>query len=282
VAGKKERRRRLARERYQRQQARRTQRARRGRTSTIIGVACVVVAGLGVGTYFLVAGGGKPASAASATPTATSSASAASTASSSPAATAAAQAAGPATHCAYTTSSPAARSVGVPSARPDGTAKYQATIVTNRGTVVIDLLNAKAACTVNSFVYLAGKSYFSNTTCHRLTTSGIYVLQCGDPTGTGSGGPGYKFADENLTGAIYTAGTLAMANAGPGTNGSQFFLVYRNSLALHPNYTPFGTVVKGLGIIQNVAKAGTDNANGPGDGHPKQKVVIERVTITKT
>jgi peptidyl-prolyl cis-trans isomerase B (cyclophilin B) len=108
------------------------------------------------------------------------------------------------------------------------------------------------------------------------------VLQCGDPTGTGSGGPGYKFADENLTGAIYTAGTLAMANAGPGTNGSQFFLVYQNSLALHPNYTPFGTVVKGLGIIQNVAKAGTDNANGPGDGHPKEKVVIERVTITKT
>jgi peptidyl-prolyl cis-trans isomerase B (cyclophilin B) len=282
VAGKKERQRRLARERYQRQQARRTQRARRGRTSTIIGVACVAVAGLGVGTYFLVSGGGKSASAASATPAATSSVSASAAASPSPVPTTAAQAAGPATHCAYTTSPPAARSVGVPPAKPDVTAKYQATIVTNRGTVVIDLLNAKAACTVNSFVYLAGKSYFSNTTCHRLTTSGIYVLQCGDPTGTGSGGPGYKFADENLAGAIYTAGTLAMANAGPGTNGSQFFLVYRNSLALHPNYTPFGTVVKGLGIIQNVAKAGTDNAQGPGDGHPKEKVVIQRVTITKT
>ena len=74
---------------------------------------------------------------------------------------------------------------------------------------------------------------------------------------------------------------VAMANSGPGTNGSQFFLVYRDSLALHPNYTPFGTVVKGLGIIQNVAKAGTDNANGPGDGHPKEKVVIERVIIKK-
>jgi peptidyl-prolyl cis-trans isomerase B (cyclophilin B) len=282
VAGKKERQRRLARERYQRQQARRIQRARRGRTSTIIGVACLAVVGLGVGTYFLVSGGGKSASAASATPAATSSVSASAAASPSPVPTTAAQAAGPATHCAYTTSPPAARSVGVPPAKPDVTAKYQATIVTNRGTVVIDLLNAKAACTVNSFVYLAGKRYFSNTTCHRLTTSGIYVLQCGDPTGTGSGGPGYKFADENLAGAIYTAGTLAMANAGPGTNGSQFFLVYRNSLALHPNYTPFGTVVKGLGIIQNVAKAGTDNANGPGDGHPKEKVVIERVTITKT
>jgi peptidyl-prolyl cis-trans isomerase B (cyclophilin B) len=108
------------------------------------------------------------------------------------------------------------------------------------------------------------------------------VLQCGDPTGTGSGGPGYKFASENLSGARYTAATVAMANAGPGTNGSQFFLVYRDSLTLHPDYTPFGTVVKGLRIIQNVAKAGTDNANGPGDGHPKKKVVIERVIIKKT
>jgi peptidyl-prolyl cis-trans isomerase B (cyclophilin B) len=107
------------------------------------------------------------------------------------------------------------------------------------------------------------------------------VLQCGDPTGTGQGGPGYQFASENLSGAKYTAGTVAMANAGPGTNGSQFFLVYRDSKLLQPDYTPFGTVVKGLGIIQNVAKAGTDNANGPGDGHPKEKVVIERVIIKK-
>ncbi len=160
-------------------------------------------------------------------------------------------------------------------------ATYRATIVTNRGDVIIHLLNAKATCTVNSFVYLAGKKYFKNTHCHRLTTSSIYVLQCGDPTGTGNGGPGYKFANENTAGARYTTGTVAMANAGPGTNGSQFFLVYRDSLSLHPDYTPFGTVVKGLRIIQNVAKAGTDNANGPGDGHPKEKVVIERVIIKK-
>ena len=110
-------------------------------------------------------------------------------------------------------------------------AKYQATIKTNRGTIVLDLLNHKATCTVNSFIYLAAKNYFNNTPCHRLTTAGIYVLQCGDPTGTGSGGPGYKFANENLAGAKYTQGTVAMANAGPGTNGSQFFLVYRNSHA---------------------------------------------------
>ena len=111
---------------------------------------------------------------------------------------------------------------------------------------------------------------------------GLHKPAGADRTGSGSGGPGYKFASENLSGARYTSGTVAMANAGPGTNGSQFFLVYRDSLSLHPDYTPFGTVVKGLGIIQNVAKAGTDNANGPGDGHPKERVVIERVIIKKT
>ncbi len=137
--------------------------------------------------------------------------------------------------------------------------------------MVIDLLNSKATCTVNSFVYLAGKKYFNNTHCHRLTTvSPLYVLQCGDPTGTGSGGPGYKFNDENLAGAKYTQGTVAMANSGPDTNGSQFFLVYKNS-TLAANYTPFGTVVKGLGIIQNVAKAGSDNANGQGMGTRRRK-----------
>jgi peptidyl-prolyl cis-trans isomerase B (cyclophilin B) len=281
VAGKKERQRRLARERYQRQQARRAVRAQRWRTGTIIGLVSCAVIGLGAGGYFLFAGGGKSA-AASASPKA--SATATGTATPSAAASAAAPVE-PATHCSYPASPPAARNVGVPPTTPDSKAAYRATIVTNRGNVVIDLLNAKATCTVNSFVYLAGKNYFRNTTCHRLTTSSIYVLQCGDPTGTGTGGPGYTFGSENLAGATYPQGTIAMAHpggqAGDTENGSQFFIVYRNT-SLPADYTPFGTVVKGLGIIQNVAKAGTDNANGPGDGHPKQKVVIERVTITKT
>ncbi|HXZ72537.1 MAG TPA: peptidylprolyl isomerase [Streptosporangiaceae bacterium] len=272
MAGKKERQRRLAREKYERQQARRVHHARRWRSGLIIALVCLTVVGTGAGAYFLLRGGSKPASAAAASPHPTAS----------PSGAASAATAEPASHCTYQASPPAARTVGGPPATPDGTASYRATIVTNRGDVVIQLLNAKATCAVNSFVFLAAKKYFNNTRCHRLTTSGIYVLQCGDPTGTGSGGPGYKFADENLSGAKYTAGTVAMANAGPGTNGSQFFLVYRNSLSLHPNYTPFGTVVKGLRIIQNVAKAGTDNANGPGDGHPKEKVVIERVIIKKT
>jgi peptidyl-prolyl cis-trans isomerase B (cyclophilin B) len=272
VAGKKERQRKLAAQHYQRQQVRRAERAKRFRLISLIVGACVVVAGVGTVSYLAFAGGSKPASASSATPSPKSP-------SASPS-TSAATVAEPAKHCTYTSSPPASRKVGTPPAKPDYKAKYQARIKTNRGTVVIDLLNSKATCTVNSFVYLARQRYFNNTNCHRLTTTGIYVLQCGDPTGTGTGGPGYKFANENLTGAKYTAGTVAMANAGPGTNGSQFFLVYRDSLTLPANYTPFGTIASGLGIIQNVAKAGT--SNGSSDGHPKEKVVIESVKITKT
>jgi len=277
--GKKERQRRLAREHMLRQQVRRVEQAKRNRQITMISVVCLIVVGLGVGGFFLFS-----------QPGATSNAAASATASASPSATAAtptpsatpALAAEPAKTCSYPTSGTPARNVGKPPTKPDWRASYQATIHTNRGDVVIDLLNSKATCTVNSFVYLASKKYFNKTHCHRLTTvSPLYVLQCGDPTGTGSGGPGYKFNDENLAGAKYTAGTVAMANSGADTNGSQFFLVYKNS-TLSPNYTPFGKVVKGLGIIQNVAKAGSDNANGTGDGHPKKKVEIESVTIKKT
>jgi peptidyl-prolyl cis-trans isomerase B (cyclophilin B) len=234
-----------------------------------------VVIGIGVGGYFFLRPGGSNAAASSATATPTATA----TATATPTPT---QVAEPATHCAYTSSPPAARSVGMPPTTPASTATYQATIVTNRGNVVIDLLNSKATCTVNSFVYLAAKNYFSNTTCHRLTTGSLSVLQCGDPTGKGTGGPGYGFANENTTGATYSAGTVAMAHSSlPNSNGSQFFVVYKNS-TLSPNYTPFGKVVTGLGIIQSVAQAGSDNANGSGDGHPKEPVVIERVTIKKT
>jgi peptidyl-prolyl cis-trans isomerase B (cyclophilin B) len=280
VAGKKERQRKLARERYARQQARRAERAHRWRRIGIIVAACCAVVLLGGGGYLVLSGGsGKPAAAATSTPTPTASPTTVPTPTASATPSLAAE---PATHCTYASNGTPARKVGTPPARPAfKAARYQATIKTNRGTIVLDLLNHQATCTVNSFIYLAAKNYFSNTPCHRLTTAGIYVLQCGDPTGRGSGGPGYKFADENLAGAKYTQGTVAMANAGPGTNGSQFFLVYRNSTTLPASYTPFGKIVSGLGIIQNVAKAGTDNSNGNGDGHPKEKVTIESVTITK-
>jgi peptidyl-prolyl cis-trans isomerase B (cyclophilin B) len=280
VAGKKERQRKLARERHQRRATRRAQRDRRTRQWTISISAALAIVALAVGSVFLAGGFSSSTPTAATTPTPTASASASPTASASPSASPAAAVTEPARHCTYTPSPPAARKVTLPPAKPDYKASYTATIKTNRGSIVIDLLNSKATCTVNSFVHLAEQKYFNGTHCHRLTTSGIFVLQCGDPTGTGSGGPGYKFDDENLVGAKYTTGTVAMANSGPNTNGSQFFLVYKNS-PLGPSYTPFGTIASGLNIIQKVAKAGSDDANGAGDGHPKEKVVIESVTIRK-
>jgi peptidyl-prolyl cis-trans isomerase B (cyclophilin B) len=277
VASKKERQRRLARERYERRAVRQAQRDRRVRQWTISVLAALAVVGIAVGGALLAtrSHGTNAAAApgASATPSATA------TPSPTPTPTPVAE---PAHHCLYTASGTAARKVSLPPASPDYKASYRATITTNRGSIVIDLLNSKATCTVNSFISLAAQHFFNKTPCHRITTAGtLFVLQCGDPTGTGTGGPGYQFNDENLAGATYKTGTVAMANSRPNTNGSQFFLVYRNS-SLPPGYTPFGTIISGLNIIQNVAKVGGDNSNGPGDGHPKQKVDIESVTITKT
>jgi peptidyl-prolyl cis-trans isomerase B (cyclophilin B) len=293
VATKKERQRKLAREAHERRQERQSLRARRTRQWSVIAISFVVVAAVGVGIAFiggLIGSGGtglKSAKAATTTPPAVS---ASPSASASPSNTAAMVDG----KCIYTASGQASRKVSLPPATPDAKATYTATVKTNRGIIVIDLMGSKAPCTVGSFVSLASQKYFDNTTCHRLTTTGIYVLQCGDPTGTGRGGPGYGFNTENLTSlktvtvsgvgkeGVYPAGIVAMANTGqPGSNGSQFFVVYKNT-DLPPSYTPFGTIVSGLSIVQNVAKAGTDNSNGTGDGHPKEKVQIESVTISKT
>ncbi|MBS2552339.1 peptidylprolyl isomerase [Catenulispora sp. NL8] len=155
---------------------------------------------------------------------------------------------------------------------------YTMTLHTNQGDIVISLNAAKAPHTVNSFNFLAGQKFFDGSHCHRLVTTGIYVLQCGDPTGTGTGGPGYQFQDENLAGATYPTGTVAMANAGPNTNGSQFFLVYKDS-TLPPSYTPFGTVASGLDVVTKIAAGGEDDSNGAGDGRPKIDVVLNSVTV---
>jgi peptidyl-prolyl cis-trans isomerase B (cyclophilin B) len=160
---------------------------------------------------------------------------------------------------------------------------YTARIVTNCGTITATLDGAHAPQTVNSFAFLAGKGYFTDTPCHRLTTAdaGIDVLQCGDPTGTGAGGPGYTLPEEHLKGATYPPGTLAMARTSqPHSGGSQFFFVY-GPTPLPAQYTPFGTVTSGLQVLKNIAAAGTNNAGGPGDGAPNQKVVIESFTVTK-
>jgi peptidyl-prolyl cis-trans isomerase B (cyclophilin B) len=153
------------------------------------------------------------------------------------------------------------------------------TLTTNCGDIVIDLLADDAPATVASIDFLASEGFFDATACHRLTTAGIFVLQCGDPAGNGTGGPGYQIPDENLPAegeANYPAGTVAMANAGPGTGGSQFFLVYEDT-TLPSGYTIWGQITEGLEIVQAVAEAGV--ADGGGDGVPAQPIVIESATV---
>ncbi|MFD4573190.1 peptidylprolyl isomerase [Streptomyces sp. NPDC058417] len=172
-----------------------------------------------------------------------------------------------------------------PAVTIDKKAKYTLNLATTCGDIDIALKASAAPHTVNSFDFLAGKGYFDHTKCHRLTTNGIYVLQCGDPTGSGSGGPGYTIPDENLKDAslknnVYPAGTVAMANTGqPGSGGSQFFLVYQDS-QLPPSYTPFGTIsADGLAVLKKIAGAGENT--GAGDGAPNATVVIDKATVTK-
>jgi peptidyl-prolyl cis-trans isomerase B (cyclophilin B) len=159
------------------------------------------------------------------------------------------------------------------------------TITTNLGVVKVEIDTAKAPCTAASFVYLAGKHFFDNTECHRMTTSSIYVLQCGDPSASGSGGPAYRMAEENLpTGKrpAYPEGVVAMAKTqAPASTGSQFFIVYRDT-ELDPNYTVLGRVTEGLDIIKKVAEAGVTPADpgNPGDGKPKTPVKILSLTVS--
>jgi len=173
---------------------------------------------------------------------------------------------------------------------PTDPAQVSASMSTNQGNLGLQLDNGKAPCTVNSFANLAQQGFFNDTPCHRLTTSpGLAVLQCGDPTGQGTGGPGYQFDNEYPTNQYqpddpklqepvkYPRGTLAMANAGPGTNGSQFFLVYKDS-ELPPNYTVFGTIDEtGLATLDKIAAAGT--ADGGQDGKPKDDVTIKSILL---
>jgi peptidyl-prolyl cis-trans isomerase B (cyclophilin B) len=175
----------------------------------------------------------------------------------------------------------AAKKVQMPPSTPTVKGQIAFTMDTTVGALNGKLDATQAPCTVNSFLSLAKQGYFNNTPCHRLTTRGIYVLQCGDPTGTGAGGPGYTLPDELNGKETYGPGTLAMANTGqPHTGGSQFFIVYKDSTAsLGKLYTVFGKLdAKSVKDIVKVAAKGTDNSNGPGDGHPKEKVNITKVT----
>ena len=151
---------------------------------------------------------------------------------------------------------------------------YTATMVTSQGTMELVLDPLAAPTTVNSFVFLARWHYYDGVIFHRIIPG--FVLQGGDPTGTGTGGPGYKFADELPRPGRYELGTLAMANAGPNTNGSQFFVISGpDGMRLPPAYSLFGKVVKGLDVVAAI------NDLGSGSGTPRERVVIESVTITE-
>ncbi|MBT2441425.1 peptidylprolyl isomerase [Streptomyces sp. ISL-36] len=256
-----QRRRQLAREKYVRQQQRRQearQKARRRNTVVAASLAVVLAAGGAVYASVSLTDGGKKGSgdaAAGDTPTPSASASA----------------------------------TPEPAMAIDKKATYTMSLKTNEGDISFAMDAAKTPRTVNSFKHLADQKYFDGTKCHRLTTQGIFVLQCGDPKGDGTGGPGYTIPDENLSalgkagadGSVtFPAGTVAMANTGqPGTGGSQFFLVYKDT-KLPPSYTPFGKIdAAGLKAVQEIAKAGVEG--GATDGAPKKVVTIEKATVTK-
>lgn len=166
----------------------------------------------------------------------------------------------------------------------DKTKKYEMTLKTSCGDIVIALDAKNAPNTVNSFHFLAGKNFYDGSICHRMSDTDTFAfLQCGDPTGSGGGeAPGYKLAEENTKGAKYTRGTLAMANTGqPNSSGSQFFLMAKDSDALQPNYTVAGQITKGLEVLDKIIALGTDGAfePNPGGGHPKLAVYLEDVTV---
>lgn len=192
--------------------------------------------------------------------------------------------------CQYPKARPASKPVDPPRSGkvPTEPAEVSVSMMTDQGPIGLMLNNAQSPCTVNSFISLGAKDFFSGTQCHRLTTSPMLsVLQCGDPAGDGTGGPGYEFANEYPTDQYaandpaaqqpvrYPRGTLAMANAGPGTNGSQFFLVYQDSM-LPPQYTVFGTIQQdGLDTLDKIAAAGVQG--GGTDGPPVTKVTVKSI-----
>jgi peptidyl-prolyl cis-trans isomerase B (cyclophilin B) len=277
-----EQRRQAAKRKLERQIVHRAERARRRRIAAVsITIATVVVVAAGVYLVVTLSGGNSQQEAAA-----------------SPTQANAAPTAGP---CAYTPTpdEPAAKPVTLPDdpTPTPNTGTLKVTLKTNQGDVPLTLDRAKAPCTVQSIEHLVQAKFYDNTPCHRLTTSdGLKVLQCGDPTGQGSGGPGYTIKDEPPTDlkpastqgtVVYPRGVIAMANTGqPNSGGSQFFLVYADS-TLPPQYTVFGTIdPTGLDTIDKIAAAGVSDAPNPQtgqadptDGAPKNPVTIQQAVV---
>jgi peptidyl-prolyl cis-trans isomerase B (cyclophilin B) len=259
-------RRQAAQRRLQRQIERRAELARKRRRNLLIIAAVVAVVVVG-GAAWLIAGlGGSDGSTAAASGT-----SAGSTVDGSD---------GTCDFTADTTANPNLKDVGTPPAKVPTSGVVNLAMNTNVGTIGLALDQAKAPCAAASFVYLTQQKFFDGTPCHRETDGeGLKVLQCGDPSGTGSGGPTYQFPTQVTGSETYPRGTVAMANSGQGSDGSQFFLVYGDS-QLPPSYTVVGTIDEaGLAVLDAIAANGNNGANGAGDGAPNQPVTITTMTL---
>jgi peptidyl-prolyl cis-trans isomerase B (cyclophilin B) len=289
-------RREAARRHLERQQARRHQRNSRRQQlnliATVVGV--LVVIGAVILTVTLISGHKKSPVNAASTPSASTSASTSASPSSTAAPEPSRSAAKIAARAAKKTTGPCKYAedaskltagnlfdVGLPpDPKPTPTGTYVATFNTNQGVISVTLDGKSAPCNVQSIRYLISKKFYDGTPCPRSVNSGIFVVQCGDPSGTTSGGPTYTTKDENLTKASYTEGALAMANSGANTNGSQFFFITKDSNgALGKNYTVIGHVTGGLAILQKVATGGDDGSNQSGGGKPNVPLYFKTVTV---
>ncbi|ROP36902.1 peptidylprolyl isomerase [Saccharothrix texasensis] len=275
-----------AKRKLERQLVRRAERAKRRRVIAVVATAVIVVVIAG-GVYFLAttdfSSTGDDAAAGSTTPAPIEIPTEVKALPTRPT-----PIADPAT-CEYRASTEPASKEGTkaPEASASATGTATATIKANIGELKLTLDRALAPCAVNSFVSLVKQGYYDGSTCHRIGTEGLQMLQCGDPTGTGTGGPGYTFDNETWPELTYGRGYLAMANAGldqatqKGTNGSQFFIVYGDA-QLSPDYTVFGSIDEaGLKLIDDVARAGHDGSfdPSPGGGKPNKEVKFESVAV---
>jgi len=263
--------------RYQRQQ----ERARRNRIIAGVTVGILALAGAGVGLGLGLSGNSKKSTVTASKPTPTPTASPSSSAAATPSPSAITT-----TACGATkpTLAPATRTFKAePKLTIDKTAKYTMTLDTSCGAITIALDAAQAPRTVNLLNFLANEHFYDGTRCHRSTdVSTLTVLQCGDPTGTGSGTIGFSIPEENTKGAKYTRGTFAMANTGQANSTeSQFFLVDKDS-QLPASYTVAGQITSGLPVLDKILALGNDGSNGTGDGAPKENVYLNKVTVTKS